>query len=38
VQQGGDQSAIARLAEGYGQRFVETDWLPDVISRFGLRA
>ncbi|GAB7044789.1 hypothetical protein [Catenuloplanes niger] len=30
--QGGD------LAERYGLRFAEPDWLPDVIERFGLTA
>jgi hypothetical protein len=34
----GDPRALAELAAGYGQRWVETDWLADVIRRHGLRA
>jgi quercetin dioxygenase-like cupin family protein len=33
-----NREAISKLAAGYGQRFVETEWLADVIRRHGLRA
>jgi quercetin dioxygenase-like cupin family protein len=33
----GDQSRVRELATRYGQQFVETDWVSDVITRFGLR-
>jgi len=33
----GDRQAITDLAASYGQRWVETDWLADVIRRHGLR-
>jgi quercetin dioxygenase-like cupin family protein len=34
----GDRRALVELAASYGQRWVETEWLPDVIRRYGLRA
>ncbi len=33
-----DRRAITDLAASYGQRWVETEWLADVIKRHGLRA
>ncbi len=32
-----DPAAAVALAERYGLQFAEPDWLPDVISRYGLR-
>ena len=34
----GDRAKIRELANRYGQEFVETDWVSDVVARFGLRA
>lgn len=34
----GDTRPITDLAASYGQRWVETEWLADVIRRHGLRA
>jgi quercetin dioxygenase-like cupin family protein len=34
----GDRKALTELAATYGQRWVDTDWLADVITRHGLRA
>ena len=33
-----DRKALSELAARYGQRWVQTEWLSDVISRFKLRA
>ena len=34
----GDRRALVELAARYGQRWVETEWLADVIRKYGLRA
>ena len=33
-----DLKVVSDLAARYGQRWVQAEWLPDVIARFGLRA
>jgi quercetin dioxygenase-like cupin family protein len=34
----GDRRVLSELAASYGQRWVETEWLAEVVKRYGLRA